>query len=118
MLTYEKIRNLCKENGITVTKLESDCGFSKGSLCRVSKSQPSMERVQKIADYFGISVGNLTGEETEYYIDEETAEVAQQIAENKELGLLFSAAKDASPEDLITVHQMLLALKRKEGGEY
>ena len=32
--------------------------------------------------------------------------------------MLFDAAKDAEPEDLQTVHSMLMALKRKEKGEW
>ncbi len=47
------------------------------------------------------------------YHNEETREIAQKIYGNKDLSLLF----DASPEDLQTVHTMLLALKRKEKGE-
>ena len=49
-------------------------------------------------------------------MNEETAQMAQEIFENKELRLLFSAARDASPEDLKTTHDLLLALKRKERG--
>lgn len=60
----------------------------------------------------------LSGEMTEgYYLDSQTAKIAQEIVENKELALLFDAARDASPEDLQTTHQMLLALKRKERHE-
>ena len=61
----------------------------------------------------------MTGQENEteqYYHDEETAQMAQEIFENKELRLLFSVARDASPEDLKTTHDMLMALKRKERG--
>ncbi|MGP1349007.1 MAG: helix-turn-helix domain-containing protein [Stomatobaculum sp.] len=55
--------------------------------------------------------------DTGYYHNPETAQAAQEIFENKELRLLFDAARDSSPEDLQTVHQMLLALKRKERHE-
>lgn len=83
------------------------------------KSSPKREKLQKIADYFGVTVDYLqTGEMTEgYYLDSQTAKIAQEIVENKELALLFDAARDASPEDLQTTHQMLLALKRKERHE-
>ena len=57
----------------------------------------------------------MTGES--YYINDETASIAQEIFDNKELRLLFDAAKDAQPDDLQTVHQVLLALKRKERGD-
>ena len=83
---------------------------------------PKPERLQKIADYFGVTVDYLmTGNESDgkerYYTNDETASIAQEIFDNKELRLLFDAAKDAQPDDLQTVHQMLLALKRKERGD-
>ena len=63
----------------------------------------------------------MTGKEKnggdKYYINEETAEMAQALFENRELRVLFDAAKDASPEDLKTTYDMLMALKRKERGE-
>ena len=52
-----------------------------------------------------------------YYISEETAEMAQTLFENRNLRVLFDAAKDASPEDLKTTYDMLMALKKKERGE-
>lgn len=52
----------------------------------------------------------------DYYIDNDTAQVAQEIFENKDLKLLFDAARTASPEDLKTAHNILLALKAKEQG--
>ena len=45
-------------------------------------------------------------------------QVAQEIFENKDLRVLFDAAKDASPEDLKTTYDMLMALKKKERGDY
>lgn len=121
MLTYETIKKLCKENGVTVTKLEREIKIAKGSLCKVNTNKPSMEKVQKIADYFNVSVDYLMGAEEKedspvYYTNEETAAIAQDIFENRELRLLFDAARDAEPEDLTAVHTMLLALKRKERG--
>lgn len=51
-----------------------------------------------------------------YYLNGETAEMAQRLFENKDLRVLFDAAKDASPEDLKTTYDMLMALKKKERG--
>lgn len=64
MLTYETIKMLCKKKGVTVTGTEMELGFSRGSLCKVNSSKPSMEKVQKLADYFNVSVDYLmTGKE-------------------------------------------------------
>ena len=43
--------------------------------------------------------------------------MAQALFENKNLRVLFDAAKDATPEDLKTTYDMLMALKRKERGD-
>ena len=79
------------------------------------------DNAKKIADYFGVSVEYLmTGEEKEggetYYLNDETAKVAQEIFENKELRALFDVQKDMEPDDLRALHNMALALKRKERG--
>ena len=78
--------------------------------------------MKKIADYFDVSVDYLmTGEEKKvgekYYLNEETAQVAQEIFENKELRALFDVQRDMEPEDLKALHNMALALKRKERGD-
>ena len=102
-----------------MNQIETELGFEKGYISKLGKSTPNTAKIQKIADYFEVSVDYLmTGEEPEdgYYLNKETAKVAQEIFENKELRMLFDASRDADPEDLRTIHSMLLALKRKERG--
>lgn len=119
MTVYERIEELRKLSKISQGKLEKELGFSNGSISKWKTSMPNPERLKKLADYFQVSVEYLmTGKDIEdkqkYYLNDETAAIAQDIFENKELRVLFDAARDAEPEDLETVHNMLLALKRKE----
>ena len=53
MLIYERIKQLCKANGVTVTGTESALGFARGSLCKIDKNKPSAEKVTKLAEYLG-----------------------------------------------------------------
>lgn len=124
MNTVERIKSICKERKIPVSRLEKDLNFGNAYIAGLKKGTVPDDRLGLISKYLNVSVEYLmTGEETEkegvetYYLNDETAEIAQEIFENKELRLLFDAAKDAQPEDLQTVHQMLLALKRKERGD-
>lgn len=83
---------------------------------------PRMGKVQLLADYFNIKKSDLIDETDnthtpDYYLNPKTSKIAQEIYDNKELSLLFDAARDADPEDLQTVHSMLMALKRKEKGQ-
>lgn len=61
MSIYDKIKQLCKEKGVTVTGTEKELGFSRGSLCKIDKNKPSSEKLQKLADYFGVQLEYLTG---------------------------------------------------------
>ena len=64
---YENIVALCDERGIKGGKLCSDIGISKGLLTDLKmgrRSGVSAETAQKIAAYFGVSVGYLLGKES------------------------------------------------------
>lgn len=63
MLIYETIKKLCKQKGVTITGTEKELGFARGSLCKINTSTPGLERVQKSADFFGITVEELVGDE-------------------------------------------------------
>lgn len=120
MNCVERVKQICKERKIPISKLERDLGYSNGYISQLRKGIFPGDRLKEIADYLGKSPNYLmSGEEdTEetYYLNEETRDMAQKIFEHKELRMLFDAARDAKPEDLETVHSMLLALKRKEQG--
>ena len=121
---YEVFEQLLQKFGVTTADVCKSTGIGQSTMSnwKSRRNLISGKNAQLIADYFGVSVDYLmTGKEKEggekYYINDHTASIAQDIFENMELRLLFDAAKDAQPEDLRTVHQMLLALKRKERGD-
>lgn len=118
MTLFERIEELRNSRGISQGKLEKELGFSNGSISKWKNSTPNPERLKKLADYFGVSVEYLmTGEEQNgYYLNEETAKMAQKIFDNKKLHMLFDALQDAEPDDLDAVNSVVLALKRKERG--
>ena len=119
---YENVREAAKEKGYSINRLEKELGLARSYISKFKNITPSADKLQKIADVLGVSVDYLlTGEEKtddHYYLNDETAQVAQEIFENKELRVLFDAARDASPEDLKTTYDMLMALKKKERGDY
>lgn len=108
---------------MTQADLAARLGVSTQSVsnwCKGAKS-PRMDKVDAMCSIFHCKRSDLMQDhhetEGEYYLNPKTREIAQAIYENKDLALLFNAARDASPEDLQTVHTMLSALKRKENHE-
>lgn len=120
---YEIFERLLQSFNTTPYKVAKETGIAQSTLSdwKRGRSVPKQDKLQKIADFFGVSLEYLmTGKEKEgsakYYLNEETAEMAQKLFENRNLRALFDAAQDASPEDLKTTYDMLMALKRKERG--
>lgn len=60
----ETVKELCRKRGISLNQLEIEIGVAKGYLSKLGKSKPSSKNLQKIADYFGVSLDYLmTGKE-------------------------------------------------------
>jgi len=134
MCLGKNIRYLRKKRGLSQEQLADKLGYKSFTTIQKWESgvaEPSVMVVKKLADMFNVNMVNMTTVDIEaqengnqlgekkssgYYVDGETAEVAQKIMDNPELKLLFEDAANTRPEDLETVHQMLLALKRKEQG--
>lgn len=120
---YRIFEELLQKHGVSTYRVSKETGIAQSvfSSWKNGISTPKQDKMQKLADYFNVSLEYLmTGEEKKggekYYLNDETAKIAQDIFENKELRMLFDTARDAEPEDLQVVHHMLLALKRKGRG--
>lgn len=64
---YETIDALCQERGIRPGRLCSDLGISRGLMTDLKmgrKKGVNAETARKIAEYLGVSVGYLLGQET------------------------------------------------------
>lgn len=116
----KRLRYFLDKNEMTQVELAKRIGVGTTSVynwCNGIKT-PRMDKVDAMCDLFHCRRSDLMEDkEEQYYLNEETAEVAQKIFENKELKVLFDAARDATPDDLKTTYEMLMALKRKERGE-
>lgn len=56
---YQKIKELCKEKGISITELEATLQFARGSIYKWDVNAPSIIKVKAVADYFNVSVDYL-----------------------------------------------------------
>lgn len=118
---YDIYERLLELKDVTTADVCKATGISQSTMSNWKRRQNNLsaKNAQKVADYFGVTVDYLMSGKSEkpsgYYLDDETAAVAQEIFENKELRALFSVGKDMDPVDLRALHSMALALKRKEG---
>ena len=103
MTIYERIESLRKSQGLSQGKLEKQLGFSNGSISKWKNSTPKVERLQKLADFFGVSVEYLmTGKEDEQKEKDNTGDLKQKFEELKELlesGKMQPLRYDGQPID-------------------
>lgn len=66
MTFHDRVNALCAERGISITKLASELGFSSSTPnnWRDMAGLPRAKTVKAVADYFGVSVDYLKGDDT------------------------------------------------------
>ena len=112
-----RLRYYLELNNMTQKDLADKLGVGTTSVynwCNGVKT-PRMDKVDMMCAIFGCLRRDLMEEpvssEREYYINPETANVAQEIFDNPDLRALFDAGKDSKPEDLRMAAELLTRLK-------
>ena len=59
-MIYKKIESLCKERNISIRALEVACEISNGTIRQWKKSNPRVDSLKKVCDYFGITLDEIT----------------------------------------------------------
>lgn len=121
---YEIFEKLLKTTGLKAADVVRGTGLPSSlfSEWKRGKSNPKADKLQLIADFFGVSLEYLmTGEEKEggetYYLNDETREIAQEIFENPDLRSLFDMSRKMPPERLKAHIEFIEKLYKQEKGE-
>ena len=122
MNTVERVKMICKDRKIPISRLERECGFANGYISQLKKDSIPADRLQIIASYLGMDIRDLLDvqtneQETGYYVDKEAAQYAQAIFEDPDLRALFDAANNISKQDLQLVINMAIRFKRTNPDE-
>lgn len=115
----ENLRYYLEKYGYTQREVADAIGVSHqrfSSWCQ-GKAIPRMDKVQALADFFHVPKSYIidvhsNAHKAAYYLNPEAAEIAQEIYETPELHMLFDAARDVPPEDLVVVAEMVKRMKR------
>lgn len=117
MTSVEKINELLKVRGISANKLMGDIGFSSGLFSQWKKGlqKPSVDKLSKIADYFGVSVNDLL-ETSEAGPARPAAEqdFIMTVKSRPELQLLIETTKNSTNTEIKTYIRVIKALQERE----
>lgn len=72
---FEKIKQLCKMNEISFSRLEKELKLANGSISKWKKIVPGIDKVIKVANYFNVSVDDLV-DRKDYAISDESRKLA------------------------------------------
>lgn len=112
---YEVFERLCRDKGVRPSDVSKATGISAATFSswKSGAYAPKTDKLQKIAEYFGVTVEYLmTGEAKDgYYLNPETAKAAQEVFDDPNLRALFHAARGSSPENIQIAADLLTKLK-------
>lgn len=110
---YENITALCNERGIKPGKMCAEIGISRGLITDLKmgrKSDITSATAQKIADYFGITVGYLLGKENASADNNE-----RKISDDDIQFALFGGRDEITEKMYDEVKKFAAYLKQREG---
>lgn len=114
MNAVERVKTICKERKIPISKLESDCGFANGYIGQLRKGVFPDDRILKIAEYLNVSVDYLmTGKEVEFIVETAKKDVllTEMSSRIKEYALKLSEMPEEKQK---IVCELIDALIKKE----
>lgn len=115
------LKKIRLNHNLTQAELAKQLGISRSSvgMYESGEREPDFETLEAIADFFNVDMNYLLGNESRsiYYLDPETAAIAQEVYERPEMRMLFDASRKISPEDMDLVISMIDRLKKDESPE-
>lgn len=113
----ERLRMLRQQRGLSQQELAKKLGISGSAISMYERGErtPDFELLDLICDFFNVDTDYILGKEigSTYYLDPEVAEMAQELYENPEMQILFDAARDAAPEDLLMAAEIIKRMTDK-----
>lgn len=107
MNTVDRIKALCKERKIPISKLEKDLGFGNGYIGQLKKGVVPGDRIKLISNYFNVSMDFLvTGKEMEFVIEMAQTDVVLSNM-NERLKAYALKLSELSKSDQETIMNMI-----------
>lgn len=120
---YDKYLRLCVAKNSTPTREALEMGLTSATVNRWKNgSEPTDVTLLKVAEHFGVSVSELCEPDATPETKKDPAEISEvdqelydlltEMKDRPDLRMLFHNAKDASPEQIRSVANMLAKFKQ------
>ncbi len=112
MNSVERVKAICKERKIAISKLERDLGYANGYIGQLRKGTFPADRLSEIAAYLSVSPDYLLFGEENKKAPTETGERSVSDAELK--FALWGDCEDVSDEDLADVRRYAAFVRERK----
>ena len=116
MGVIDRIKMICKNKGIAISRLEKECGFANAYLVRLKKDAIPADRLKKIAEVLDVPMGYLL-EGDEYmdrYVGEKADMITKAIGDNPLIIDVIEEFKDINKMQFIRLKGYYDAIRRLE----
>lgn len=98
-MLVERIKNFCKNKGVSFVQFERESGLGEHSVYRWDNNSPTLKKLLQASQYFGITVSDLIGETEPASISTDglTEAINSLTPENRELFVRLLAVAGSQP---------------------
>lgn len=123
MAFKDVLKELRINRGLTQNDLSKGTGLAKSTISMYENGnrEPNFETLELFAGFFNVDMNTLfehNSQNISYYLNPETAKLAQAIHDDPDLRILLDASRDLEPEDIKFVVDLVKKLKLKERGDH
>ena len=117
MRSYEIYSEIRNRKGMRDSSVAAASGIAHSTFSdwKNGRSEPKTEKLIKIADALGVSLEELLGTQKEYFLDAETAAIAQEVHDRPELKAMFNQLRKASPDSIRLAAEVIEKIARPNG---
>lgn len=123
MTLVDKIRTLARQQDMSLPQLEIELGLGNGTISRWKSASPNTEKLQKIADYFNVSMDYLLGREN-YLSTKDQRDIEKILKQTQDQlmnqeGLMFDGdpATPEAVESIVAAMQIGMEMAKKKNKE-
>lgn len=123
MTLVDRIRTLANQKNMSLPQLEVELGLGNGTISRWKTSSPNTDKLQRIADYFNVSIDYLLGRKIqltpkdERDIEKILEQTRKQLLTQE--GLMFDGdfATPEAVESIVAAMQIGMEMAKKKNKE-
>lgn len=114
MTTFERIKEISKKKGYSLTKLNDAAGLGTNSIYHWRNKTPSTDSLQKVANVLNVSLDYLLSNTNEIHPKKDNVLDLRKVLDDEHYELVSAGGNPITDEDWAVIKAILAKYPRKE----